>query len=107
MMINFIDMIAKGGYIYIVTNKRRTVLYIGVTSNLHARITEHKLGNGSKFTTKYNCTDLVYFEFFEDIESAIAREKVMKKWKREYKDNVINQTNPEWRDLYPEIEDFQ
>jgi len=97
---------AKGGYIYIITNKNRTVLYTGVTSNLQARIYEHKQGEGSQFAKKYGCTDLMYYEVFEDIESAIAREKQIKKWKRSYKENVIKRLNPEWRDLYDDILDF-
>jgi len=72
----------KGGYVYMVTNKNHTVLYTGVTSNLYARIYEHKNGTGSKFASKYNCVDLVYWEFHEHIESAIKREKQIKKWKR-------------------------
>ena len=99
-------MTAKGGYVYIVSNKNRTTLYTGVTSNLYNRIYEHKNGEGSVFTKKYNCTDLLYYEFFEDIESAIEKEKKMKKWKRVYKENVINDLNPDWKDLYEEIEDF-
>ncbi|MFK7899468.1 MAG: GIY-YIG nuclease family protein [Cyclobacteriaceae bacterium] len=72
-------MFGKGGYVYIVSNKRRTVLYIGVTSNLYNRIYEHKNQEGAKFTSKYNCTDIVYYEFFDSIEEAIDREKVLKK----------------------------
>lgn len=97
---------SKGGYIYIVSNKTRTVLYTGVTSNLQARIYQHKFEDGSKFTTKYRCTDLLYYEIFTDIVSAIKREKQIKKWKREYKENVINEFNPSWSDLYETIEDF-
>jgi putative endonuclease len=70
-------MIEKGGYIYVVSNKLRTVLYIGVTANLYSRITEHRNGEGSVFTTKYQCTDLVYWEFYPSIEAAIEREKQM------------------------------
>ena len=100
-------MRAKGGYIYIITNKNKTVLYTGVTSNLYARISEHKQGVGSKWASKYNCVDLLYYEFHEHIETAIKREKQIKKWKREYKENVINDFNPEWKDLFDEIEDMQ
>ncbi len=100
-------MIAKGGYVYIVTNKHRTTLYTGVTSNLYSRIYEHKNGYGSAFTKKYRCTDLIYFEFFEDIESAIMKEKQVKKWKREYKENVINEFNPGWIDLFDQIEEME
>ncbi|MEQ9229907.1 MAG: GIY-YIG nuclease family protein [Cyclobacteriaceae bacterium] len=97
---------SKGGYIYIITNKNRTVLYTGVTSHLQSRIYQHKQGEGSSFASKYNCEDLIYYEFFEDIETAIAREKQIKKWKREYKENVINEMNPEWKDLYDNIQDY-
>jgi len=100
-------MSAKGGYVYIVSNKNRTVLYIGVTSNLYNRIYEHKNGFGSTFTRKYNCTDLIYFEFHDLIESAIEKEKQMKVWKREYKENVINDFNPNWIDLSEQVEDYQ
>lgn len=98
---------AKGGYIYIISNKNRTVLYTGVTSNLQSRIYQHKQGEGSSFAERYNCVDLLYYEFFEDIESAIAREKRIKKWRRIYKENVINKMNPQWRDLYDDVQDFQ
>ena len=98
---------SKGGYVYIVSNKSRSVLYIGVTSNLYARVYEHKSGEGSQFTRKYRCTDLIYFEFHESIESAIDREKQMKKWKREWKENLINEFNPLKRDLFNEVEEYQ
>lgn len=100
-------MIAKGGYVYIVSNKNRTVYYIGVTSNLYARAYEHKNGEGSGFTKKYNCTDLVYYQFFEHIESAIEREKQMKKWKREWKQREIKEFNPSMIDLFHTVEDMQ
>lgn len=96
----------KGGYIYIVTNKNRTTLYIGVTSHLQARIYEHKSGHGSAFTKQYNCTELIYYEVFDDIESAIVREKQLKKWRREFKNNIISEFNPEWRGSYDEILDY-
>jgi len=96
----------KGGYVYIISNTNRTTLYIGVTSNLHSRIYEHKCGEGSSFTKKYNCTDLLYYEYFPDIESAIRKEKQMKKWKRTYKEKVITDLNPDWLDLYEGILDF-
>ncbi|WP_456457931.1 GIY-YIG nuclease family protein [Reichenbachiella sp.] len=98
---------AKGGYIYIVSNKNRTVLYTGVTSNLYSRIYEHKQGLGASFTKKYNCTDLLYYEFFTDIESAIQREKRIKKYKREWKENLINSMNPKWSDLFDQVEEMQ
>jgi putative endonuclease len=100
-------MIAKGGYIYIVSNIKRTVLYIGVTSNLYARAYQHKNNEGSEFTKKYKCTDLIYFECFDSIEGAILREKQMKKWKREWKENLIRTTNPELVDLFDSVGDYQ
>ena len=86
-------MKAKDGNVYFASNKNRTTLYIGVTSNLHNRIYEHKDGLGSAFTKKYNFTDLMYFEFYDDIETATDREEQMKKWERAYKENVINKKN--------------
>lgn len=68
----------RGGHLYIMTNKRYGVLYIGVTANLAARVTMHREGKGGEFTAKYRCTKLVYVEEFPTIEEAIAREKAMK-----------------------------
>jgi putative endonuclease len=99
-------MRAKGGYFYIVSNPHRTTLYIGVTDSLRNRSWQHKNGEGSKFTKKYNCTDLVYFECFEDIESAISREKQVKTWKRAWKEALIKSVNPEMRDLYDDVEGY-
>ena len=93
---------AKGGYVYILSNKNRTTLYIGVTADLYNRIYEHKNGLGTVFTKKFSCTDLIYFEFFSTIEAAILREKQMKKWKREWKDILINDLNPSLIDLFDE-----
>ena len=100
-------MKAKGGYVYIVSNKKRNVVYIGITSDLYSRITQHKEGNGSEFTSKYKCTDLVYHEFFDGIVEAIEREKVLKKWKRQYKDDLIATINPDLKDLYEDIFDHR
>lgn len=100
-------MRAKGGYVYIVTNQYRTTLYIGVTSNLYARAYQHKSGHGSEFTKKYQCYDLVYFEFLPDIESAIIREKQLKKWKRAWKDRLISEFNPTWADLFDQVSEYQ
>lgn len=76
------------------TNKYRTTFYIGVTSNLSNRVLEHMLGEGSKFTKKYNLTDLVYFEKFTDINQAITREKQLKNWHHDWKVNLIKEQNP-------------
>ena len=85
------------------TNKNNTVLYIGVTNNLVRRVQEHNSGLHEGFTKKYNCKKLVWFEECSDIKEAIAQEKRMKKWKRKYKENVINKMNPTWKDLYSDM----
>jgi len=78
-------------------------LYIGVTSNLVKRVYEHKNNIIEGFTKKYNTHKLVYYETTNDIESAIRREKQLKKWNRKWKMNLIEKNNPEWRDLYFEL----
>jgi len=81
------------------------VLYVGVTSDLVTRIHQHKTKEFSNsFTAKYDCNKLVYYELFHSIEEAIDREKKIKNWKREWKDNLVNKMNPEWNDLSEEIE---
>jgi len=84
------------------SNKNGT-LYIGVTSNLVKRIYEHKNELAEGFTKKYSVHKLVYFEITESVESAIAREKQLKKWNRAWKIRLIEKTNPEWLDLYMEL----
>jgi len=97
----------KGGCIYIMTNKHKTTLYIGVTSDLIARVQQHKqhVFKGS-FTDRYNLEYLVYYENFPSIEEAITREKEIKKWRREKKETLIHSQNPHWRDLWEEIKDW-
>ncbi|MFA5518553.1 MAG: GIY-YIG nuclease family protein [Spirochaetota bacterium] len=90
-------------YVYMMANKYNTVLYIGVTNNLLRRVYEHKNKLIEGFSSKYNCSKLVWFIETQSIESAILKEKQMKKWKRKFKDNVINEMNPEWVDLYKTI----
>ena len=85
--------------IYIMMNQTITTIYIGVTSNLEQRILQHKSGVGSKFTSKYLCTMLVYFEQFQTMTDAIDREKQLKNWKREWKLNLIKTLNPDLIDL--------
>ena len=85
------------------TNSSNNVLYIGVTSDLKRRISEHKEGSASLFTRKYRCHKLVYFECFSDIEQAITREKQLKNYRREWKKQLIDKLNPKWRDLYEDI----
>lgn len=88
-------------YVYILANHpRHTVLYVGFTDNLERRIHEHKNKIFKGFAAKYNCHKLVYFEEFADKEEALLREKQLKKYKRQWKEDLINETNPEWKDLY-------
>jgi len=70
-------------YVYILTNTYRTTFYIGVTNDLNKRVSQHNDKMGSSFTSKYNVTDLIYYETFEDVNKAIAREKQLKNWKKE------------------------
>ncbi|MBD78331.1 MAG: endonuclease [Crocinitomicaceae bacterium] len=93
----------RGGYVYIMSNHIRSVFYIGVTSQLSTRIDQHKNGQGSVFTSKYNCTDLIYYEGFQFIEEAIKREKQMKKCKRDWKLTLIQKTNPQLLDLSDDV----
>jgi putative endonuclease len=88
---------------YIMTNKYNTVLYIGVTNNLIRRCHEHKKQTIKGFTSKYNVHKLVYYETTTEIESAILREKQLKRWNRNKKEQLINQQNPLWKDLYNDI----
>lgn len=94
----------RGGYVYILTNKRHTTLYTGVTSNIINRIWEHKNKVYSNcFTSKYNCDILVYYRFFSTIEEAIATEKSIKAGSRLSKLKLIDVMNPAWDDLYEEL----
>ena len=86
-------------YIYILTNYSKTLLYIGFTSNIIRRIIEHKNDLGCKFTRKYKLKYLVYFEQCENVYSIMEREKQIKKWRREKKDNLIKSINPNLNDL--------
>ncbi len=85
-------------YTYILTNKNKTVLYIGVTNNLKIRLDFHKNSMGVKnnFTAKYKCIYLIYYEHFQDINIAISREKELKGWRREKKEILIHSMNPNW-----------
>ena len=95
----------RGGYIYILTNKKHTVLYTGVTSNLANRLYEHRNGLYKKsFTSRYNVTKLVYYEGLTNIEEAIAREKQIKAGSRQKKQDLIYGFNSNWEDLTDTIE---
>lgn len=89
-------------YVYIITNKWNSTLYIGVTNDLIRRISEHKEGIVSGFSKRYKLKKLVYFEIHNDIEEAIKREKQMKEWQKKWKNNLIEEKNGEWKDLYDE-----
>jgi len=93
----------KSYYIYILASKRNGTLYIGVTNNLMKRVYEHKKDLADGFTKKYNVHKLVYYEQTSDIDSAINREKQLKKWNRKWKLKLIEEGNPKWEDLYNDL----
>jgi putative endonuclease len=93
----------RGGWVYIMTNKPFGTLYIGVTSNLAARVWQHRTGRGSEFCWQHGLKILAYAEHHDRIDDAIAREKAMKAWKRNWKLRQIIEMNPEWRDLFDDI----
>ncbi|KKQ86740.1 MAG: Excinuclease ABC subunit C [Berkelbacteria bacterium GW2011_GWA2_38_9] len=86
-------------YVYILASDRNGTLYIGVTNNIFRRVNEHKNKDIKGFTEKYNIDQLVYYEKYEDINEAIIQEKRLKKWNRKWKLDLIEQSNPKWRDL--------
>jgi putative endonuclease len=90
----------KNAYVYILTNKNNSVLYTGVTNDLTRRVWEHKNSLGSSFTKRYNLDKLIYFEYFDRMDTAIAREKQIKGGSRKRKVELIERDNPEWLDLY-------
>jgi putative endonuclease len=90
-------------YVYILASKRNGTLYIGVTGNLIKRIYEHKNNLVEGFTKKYKIHLLVYYESTNDVRSALSREKQLKKWNRRWKLRIIEEFNPEWKDLYGKL----
>ena len=92
-----------GGWVYIMADRYRGTLYIGVTSGLAARIHAHREGRDSKFCARYGLTRLVHVEEAPTIEEAIAREKAIKKWNRAWKIELIEEANPDWLDLFETI----
>lgn len=92
-------------YVYILASKRNGTLYVGVTNNLIKRIYEHKHDLADGFTKKYQIHNLVHYEEILDVEEAIRREKLLKKWKRMWKLNLIEKSNPKWIDLYESLID--
>ena len=94
----------KKGYVYILTNPNRSVLYTGVTSDLARRIRAHRTHRYGGFSARYNLTELIYWEEHPDIEAAIVREKQIKNWSRSRKIEQIATQNPTWRNLFDEGE---
>jgi putative endonuclease len=90
-------------YIYIISNWNNKVIYVGMTNDLERRIYEHKNKIFEGFSKKYNLNKLVYYEYTNDVTAAILREKQVKKWRREKKNNLIESMNPEWKDLAEEL----
>lgn len=86
-------------WVYIITNKKNGTLYIGVTNDLVRRLDEHREGNGSEFANKYGLTRLVYCEEYFTSLDAISREKQLKNWKRQWKIDLIEETNPSWDEI--------
>jgi putative endonuclease len=92
-------------YVYILASKRNGTLYIGVTNDLLRRVHEHRKGAADGFTNKYGVRRLVYFEQTPSVTAAIAREKQLKKWNRQWKIELIEKSNPYWRDLFEDFVD--
>ena len=94
----------KSYYTYMMSNYTNTVLYTGVTNDLERRVQEHKSGSIPGFTQRYRCNKLVYYESFSEIDQAIRREKLIKEYRREKKNQLVESINPEWRDISDGIE---
>jgi putative endonuclease len=90
----------KGGWVYIMADRYRGAMYVGVTSHLAARVHQHRSGDGSDFCARYGLTRLVWGERGDDIHACIAHEKRMKRWRREWKFALIERGNPEWADVF-------
>ncbi len=93
----------KEGFVYILSNKNKTVLYIGATGNLKERIEKHISGEATLFTKKYSVNELLYFETFSDYSDAFVREKQLKNWHKEWKWNLIKSKNPHLKNLYLDL----
>ena len=90
---------AKGGWVYIMADRYRGTMYVGVTANLAARVYQHRTGKGSDFCRRYGLARLVWAEQGDDIQSCIAHEKRVKRWRREWKFALVEKSNPDWVDL--------
>jgi len=93
----------KSYFVYILTSSRNGTLYIGVTNDLVRRVAEHKAKEVAGFTKRYGVDQLVWFDETSDVLAAIQREKTMKRWSRKFKLNLIEEANPQWRDLYADL----
>jgi len=91
-------------YVYILSNQRRTVLYVGMTNGLRRRLRAHRDGHGSAFVDQYNATELVYFERHDSPQAAVEREKQLKRWRREKKEALIRTENPDLASLSPPVD---
>ena len=92
-----------GGWVYIMANRYRGTIYVGVTSDLAVRIVQHRDGKGSAFCAEHALNRLVWAEKIEPIDEAIAHEKRLKRWRREWKFGLIEKNNPDWRDLFDDL----
>ncbi len=93
----------KGGWVFILANRKHGALYTGVTLDIAARMVQHREGTGSQFCAKYGISRLAHVEWHDSIEDAIAREKAVKKWRRAWKIELIEAANPDWRDRWFDI----
>ena len=96
-------MLTRSYYVYLLASRRRGTLYVGVTNDLSKRVWQHKQDLVEGFTSKHGVKTLVWYEQTESIESAIAREKQIKKWNRAWKIGLIEANNPDWKDLYEDV----
>ncbi|GHC91187.1 GIY-YIG nuclease family protein [Novosphingobium pokkalii] len=94
---------AKGGWVYIMTNRPRGILYVGVTADLARRVVQHRDGSGSAFCAAHALARLVWAERGEAIEDCIAHEKRLKRWQRAWKIALVERTNPDWEDLFDQL----
>ena len=94
---------ANGGWVYIMANRFRGGMYVGVTADVIRRVYQHREGSGSEHVRDFGKRRLVYCEHHAEVEGAIAREKLVKKWRREWKFALIERGNPEWRDLFDSL----
>jgi putative endonuclease len=97
------DREQSGGWVYIMANRYRGTIYVGVTSDLARRNGQHRDGKGSAFCAEHGLTRLVWAEFVQPIDGAIAHEKRLKRWRREWKFDLIEKNNPDWRDLFDDF----